>query len=57
MISRTIHSKAEQKAYKARMRYQRLIEHDRQSAIRKIMKCERKAIRKEHATAERRKDR
>ena len=46
-------ARAEQKAYKAKMRYQRLLEQDRVSAFKKIEECERKAIRKELIEIER----
>ena len=46
-------ARADQKAYKAKMRYQRLLEQDRVSALEKIEECERKAIRKELIEIER----
>lgn len=46
-------ARTEQKAYKAKMRYQRLLEQDRISALKKIEECERKAIRKELIETER----
>ena len=46
-------ARAEQKAYRAKMRYQRLLEQDRVSTLKKIEECERKTIRKELIEIER----
>ena len=46
-------ARAEQKAYRAKMRYQRLLEQDRVSSLKKIEECERKTIRKELIEIER----